>query len=432
LRDNAIVTLSNHTILIARDGSEIPIDDSAAPIRNDRGDLVGVVLIFRDITERKQAERELRAAREQLQLVTDTMAAAVTRCSRDLRYIWVNRRYAEWLRSTPAAIAGQPIVDVLGPEALAAILPLVRRVLDGQRVEYEAEVNFSSIGLRWIRAVYVPTYDAFGRVDGWVADVMDTTALKTAQAEVARVNVDLQRSNEQLARSNEDLERFAFVASHDLQEPLRMITTYVQLLVRTYPGRFAGEAEQFLRNIVDGAARMRTLLGDLLAYSEIGADSEGATRPVDLNAVIDTVRQNLKVSIEEAGAVVTSDALPLVSGYESHFVQLFQNLVGNAIKYRSEAPPRVHVSFERVDNWLRFAIADNGMGIDPQYHGKIFGIFKRLHGKKIPGTGIGLAICQRVVERYGGRIWVESQVGHGATFSFTLPDVTNETVREGQ
>ncbi len=247
-------------------------------------------------------------------------------------------------------------------------------------------------------------------------------ALKTAQAEVARINVDLQKSNQRLARSNQDLERFAFVASHDLQEPLRMITAYVQLLVRSNPEAFEGEARMFVRNIVDGAVRMRTLLADLLAYSEIGGDAEEPAGRVDLNQVVETVRQNLKMPIEETGAVITSEELPAVAGYSGHFVQLFQNLAGNAIKYRGEDPPRIHISARRQGNRWQFAVADNGIGIDPEYHAKIFGVFKRLHGKKIPGTGIGLAICQRLVERYRGRIWVESEPGRGATFYFTLPE----------
>jgi light-regulated signal transduction histidine kinase (bacteriophytochrome) len=260
--------------------------------------------------------------------------------------------------------------------------------------------------------------------------VTDITALKNAEAEVVRINADLRRSNEQLARSNEDLERFAFVASHDLQEPLRMITTYLQLLVRTYPAQFEGEGNMFVRNIVDGAARMRSLLADLLSYSEIGGEPEDAAQTIDLNAVVETARQNLKMAVEESGAVIDCDELPDVTGHTIHFVQLFQNLIGNAIKYRGADPPRIHISCETADNCYRFAIADNGMGIDPAYHTKIFGVFKRLHGKKIPGTGIGLAICQRVVERYHGRIWVESESGRGATFFFTLNENTVETGAE--
>jgi light-regulated signal transduction histidine kinase (bacteriophytochrome) len=200
-----------------------------------------------------------------------------------------------------------------------------------------------------------------------------------------------------------------------------MVTTYVQLLVRTLPTELAEEPKQFVRNIVDGAMRMRRLLSDLLAYSEIGGDIEEPVEWVDLNLVIGTVRQNLDLAIVESGAEIACDQLPAVTGHAGHFVQLFQNLVGNAIKYRTEVAPRIQISWREEGRQCQFAIADNGIGIAPEYHVKIFGVFKRLHGKKIPGTGIGLAICQRVVERYGGRIWVESQTGAGAKFLFTLP-----------
>jgi PAS domain S-box-containing protein len=424
-----VIAAANHTILIARDGAEIPIDESAAPIRNRRGDLIGVVLIFRDITERRRAERELSAAREQLQLITDTMAPAVVHCGRDLRYIWVSPSYASLLQLTPAGIAGKPIVDIIGPETFAVVLPYIERVLAGERVEYEAEVTYPRVGRHWIHAAYVPTRNRDGAVYGWVAHVMDLTALKDAQAEVARINADLKKTNEHLARSNEDLERFAFAASHDLQEPLRMITTYAQLLIRTYPKQLEGETNAFVRNILEGAMRMRELLSDLLAYSEISGETGDPPQPVNLDAIVQKVRKNLQVAVQESGAAISPGNLPTVLGNAGHFVQLFQNLVGNAIKYRGAEPPQISISWKPAQDEIQFAVSDNGIGIDPAYHAKIFGVFKRLHGKKIPGTGIGLAICQRIVERYRGRIWVESEPGRGATFFFTLPE---EIVKTGE
>jgi chemotaxis family two-component system sensor kinase Cph1 len=173
--------------------------------------------------------------------------------------------------------------------------------------------------------------------------------------------------------------------------------------------------------INEGTRHMRDLLADLLSYTEIGAENDEASETIDLNKIFEKTTQNLRRAIEENGAVVTSGNLPTVHAPGARFIQLFQNLIGNAIKYHSQSPPVVRVSAEqRKYEWL-FAVTDNGIGIEPQYHRTIFGVFKRLHGKAIPGTGIGLAICQRVVERYGGRIWVESQVGHGATFYFTVP-----------
>jgi len=243
---------------------------------------------------------------------------------------------------------------------------------------------------------------------------------ENALNEARRVRNSLEQSNESLARSNEDLERFAFVASHDLQEPLRMITVYAQLLVKKYPTA-GDEIAMYVQNITDGTARMRDLLADLLAFTEIRDGSQEPFGSADLNQVLEKVRANLKVAIEESGAVIVAEALPEVHVLESHLIPLFQNLVSNAIKYRGEAAPLIRISAEKIDGYFRFAVADNGIGIEPQYHQKIFGAFKRLHGRKIPGTGIGLAICQRVVERYRGKIWVESEPGWGSTFFFTLP-----------
>jgi PAS domain S-box-containing protein len=336
--------------------------------------------------------------------------------------IWASRQYSRWLNLPPDQIVGQPLAAVIGEDAFAALRPFIDRVLTGERVEYEVEADFKTIGRRWVRGTYVPTRRENGQVDGWVAELSDITALKRAQADVVRINQQLQRSNSSLARSNEDLERFAYVASHDLQEPLRMVTTYSQLLIRTYGGQLRGEAAAFVDTIVDGTRRMQTLLSDLLAYTGINAESDQPAEQVDLNAALETAKRNLNAAIAESGAQVTSDPLPCARGHEGHFVSLLQNLIGNAIKYRSNDPPRIHIAVRRQGGEMRIEVSDNGIGIAPEYHRQIFVPFKRLHGRRIPGSGIGLAICQRVVERYGGRIWVESQVGAGSKFIFTLPE----------
>jgi len=247
-------------------------------------------------------------------------------------------------------------------------------------------------------------------------------ARQDALHQLAVLYADLKKSNENLARSNEDLERFAFVASHDLQEPLRMMTVYSQLLIKQYPAGAGAQVDTYVERISGGAKRMRELLADLLAYTEIAAAPDKQVQSVDLNTVLEKVQQNLKVQIDESGAIITSDVLPVVAAYEGHFIPLFQNLIANAIKYRSEEVPRINISVVHSNDDYRFSVTDNGIGIDSQYYGKIFLAFKRLHGNNIPGTGIGLAICQRIVERYGGRIWVESELGRGTTFFFTLPD----------
>lgn len=243
------------------------------------------------------------------------------------------------------------------------------------------------------------------------------------QVRTADLEAEMQekeRYAKNLRRANEDLKHFAFAASHDLQEPLRMITAYSQLLVKGYPGPLEGEAKVCLEFITRGAKQMRDLLMDLLSYAEVGVDRGKADEPIDLNTVLDNVKQNLKIAIEESSAVIASQRLPEVEGQQAHFVQLFQNLINNAIKYRGEEPPKILISAEQLGSEWRFVVADNGLGIAQKYHTQIFGVFKRLHGQAISGTGMGLAICQRVVERYRGRIWVESQPGEGAKFYFTI------------
>ena len=233
----------------------------------------------------------------------------------------------------------------------------------------------------------------------------------------------LEESIAELARSNADLQQFAYVASHDLQEPLRMVASYTQLLARRYRGKLDSDADEFIGYAVDGANRMQRLINDLLAYSRVTSQGEVFER-VDCNGLVEEVLSNLRVAVEESRAVVTHHPLPTVMADGGQLGQLFQNLIGNAIKFRGKEPPTVHVSAERrTGEWL-FAVRDNGIGVDPQYAERIFVIFQRLHDREeYPGTGIGLALCKKIVERHGGRIWVASQAGQGATFHVTLPIV---------
>jgi light-regulated signal transduction histidine kinase (bacteriophytochrome) len=240
-------------------------------------------------------------------------------------------------------------------------------------------------------------------------------------AERKRMEVALRKKTEELVRSNEDLQQFAYVSSHDLQEPLRMVTSYVQLLAKRYQGKLDPDADEFIEFAVDGATRMRRLINDLLTYSRVGTRGNELA-PIDSEAVFKQSLSNLRVAIEEKGATVTHEPLPTVMADDMQLGQLFQNLVGNAIKFHQEEAPQVYISAHQSNGEWVFSVRDNGIGIDPKFKESIFVIFQRLHGKdKYPGTGIGLAVCKKIVERHGGRIWVESEVGQGATFYFTLP-----------
>ncbi len=248
----------------------------------------------------------------------------------------------------------------------------------------------------------------------------------TLEQRVTERTQELLQSNEALRQSNDDLNQFAYAASHDLQEPLRMVALYSQLLQRRYGGQLDSEADQFISYIVGGAKRMEMLLKDLLTYSQTGSSTEGPAYPVDCEAVLQKVMLNLQASVEQNGAEVTWSALPTVQAHEIRVVQLLQNLIGNAIKYRSVEAPRIHIAAECREGDVLFSVQDNGIGIEPEFRQQIFGIFKRLHAQNYPGTGIGLAICQRIVERYNGRIWVDSNAGEGSRFWFTLPSSTGE------
>ena len=246
-----------------------------------------------------------------------------------------------------------------------------------------------------------------------------------AEAELKKLNEELeQRVAERtldLKRSNEDLEQFAYVASHDLQEPLRMVTNYLQLLQERYQGKLDSNADEFVDFAREGAQRMQVLITDLLQYSRVGTKPK-EFRPVETQKVLKDSLANLTVAIEESQAKVTYDSLPTVQGDPVQLTQLFQNLIGNAIKFRGDLPLRVHVGVAKDNGAWQFSVSDNGIGIAPKDFERIFVIFQRLHArKKYPGTGIGLAVCKKIVERHGGRIWVESELGKGTTFYFTVP-----------
>jgi light-regulated signal transduction histidine kinase (bacteriophytochrome) len=261
-------------------------------------------------------------------------------------------------------------------------------------------------------------------------------AIALSQAQLLESEV---RQREELVRSNTELQQFAYVASHDLQEPLRMVTSYLQLLEKRYQDKLDSRADQFIAYAVDGANRMKALIQDLLSYSRVSTHGQ-PFELVDVNRILASAIANLEFLIDETGAVITRDSLPQLKADATQLTQLFQNLISNGIKFRREGiSPQIQINVirrewvhgrtamgESLGEWI-FSVRDNGIGIEPQYSDRIFVIFQRLHGRgKYPGTGIGLAICKKIVERHGGRIWIESEVGRGTTFYFTIPDKTGK------
>ena len=235
-----------------------------------------------------------------------------------------------------------------------------------------------------------------------------------------RTEKELRQYSTALKRSNEELQHFAYVASHDLQEPLRMISSYLQLIKRRYKGKLDADADEFIAFAVDGADRQQKMINALLEYSRV--DRFGKPfESTDCEIVLEQALTNLKVMISECGAVITHDSLPTVMADNTQLLQVFQNLIANAVKFRGNEPPHVHISARRNENEWIFSVRDNGIGIDPEYNGRLFNIFKRLHGREYPGVGLGLSICKKIIMRHGGRIWVESESGKGATFYFTIP-----------
>jgi light-regulated signal transduction histidine kinase (bacteriophytochrome) len=247
--------------------------------------------------------------------------------------------------------------------------------------------------------------------DGFVRDV---TELKLSEEK-------LKNTMAELKRSNQELEQFAYVASHDLQEPLRMVASFSQLLEQRYKDRLDDDAHEFIGFIVEGSQRMKCLIDDLLTFSRVTSQAKEFER-VDLESVLDVVISNLSISIKETNAVITHETLPKVFADPSQMRQVFQNLIANALKFQVQNTPEIHISAQKDEKEWTFSIKDNGIGINPQYHEQIFEVFKRLHTRlEYPGTGIGLAICQKIIQRHGGHIWVESEPGKGSNFYFTIP-----------
>ncbi|MDY6964711.1 MAG: PAS domain S-box protein [Halobacteriota archaeon] len=423
--------------ILRKDGSTFPGSLNFSLLMGNEGKVESIIAVHRDITERKYIEDELRRSEERYRLLSDNLKDVIWSMDLNLRINYMSPSAKNVYGINPDEAAGKSMMKILPPESIDIMMEsikgnpdmfkLMMELMTG-RIDSDELARRSSIlskplqyeimridGTRFFaEASMSPFYDSNGKVVGLCGITRDITERKKAEAKLNEVMEDLERSNK-------ELEQFAYVASHDLQEPLRMVSSYMQLLSRRYKGKLDSDADEFIHFAVDGATRMQRMINDLLTYSRVGTRGR-PFEETDCEAVIGSALINLEVRVEESGAVVTHDPLPTIMADDVQFVQLLQNLISNAVKYNDKETPTVHLRAEERDGEWLFSVKDNGIGIDPEYKDQVFQIFRRLQTKEeYEGSGIGLSVCRKIVERHGGRIWLESKSGEGTTFYFTIP-----------
>lgn len=398
------------TVRKTKDGRLIDISLTISPVKDRRGNIIGASKIARDVTERRRMEEALRASQASFRQLADSMPHLVWTARPNGYLDYYNERWYEFTGFSREDSSERIWERIVHPDDLQRVGRAWEEALDtGKPFTVECRLwDRAGERWRWFLGRALPVSDVQGNIVKWFG---------------SRTDIDDQKQAEDdLRNANADLEQFAFSATHDLQEPLRAIKIYSELLTKICGSTMQGEGQQYLGHLRSGASRMETLVRDLLSYTKV-SKFEKPEVAADAAEALKLSLANLSNVVQEAGADITSDPLPSVCMHSAHLQQLFQNLIGNAIKYRSpDRRPLVHVSAERHgDAWV-FAVSDNGIGIAPNYSETIFGLFKRLHtNDEYSGTGIGLAICRRIVDRYHGRIWVESELGEGSTFRFTFP-----------
>lgn len=433
------LTYPAHTLLIRRQGQAVPIEHNVSPIKNRAGESAGEVLVFRDISERRRAERErlqltqlLEAERRRLRNILENVPGMVWEGN-----ILSSSQRLNFVNSFAEKILGYTVEDwltmpglgrtIIHPDDLTKFAEQIHSLYRSGRnaMTLQARAITRTGSVLPIETHLTVTPDSVGNPVIAYGLMMDVSQRIEAEDALRQYASDLKRSNE-------ELERFAYIASHDLQEPLRTITSYLQLLEVRYQTIFDQDARDFIAYAIDGAARMKALINDLLAYSRVKTDKRNFVL-FNTAEALKAALANLGIKIEESQAQVVYENLPAIVGNKNQFVQLFQNLVANALKFHSEQAPRIRVSAERAgDDWL-FSIQDNGIGIESQYLERIFTMFQRLHPiEKYKGSGIGLAVCKKVIEHHQGRIWAESTLGEGATFYFTVPTAPETDKSERQ
>ena len=396
------------------DGSQRWLSAQGHPNIDHEGTLLEVTGVTWDITEQKVAEEALRRNEEELCLIIDNLPALIAYVDQEGRYLRNNAAYQEWYGRDPAALQGKKVEELFSPDVYQKMEPRLKLALQGHRVAYTTMVPKLGAGMRDVDAIYTPDIAEDGTVRGIVVLGVDVTERLLAEKA-------LLAQAEELARSNADLQQFAYVSSHDLQEPLRMVVAYSQMLAKNYGPDLDEAANDYLNYLTDAGRRMTNLVSDLLTYSRVTNPEAVPMTEVDLNEVTNWAVSNLQMAIGSNSAVLHMDELPKVQGNSVQLVQVYQNLIGNALKYARDAAPVIYVRAQDLGSEWELSVEDNGQGIPPEYREKVFGLFKRLHGRSVPGTGIGLAVAHKIVQRHGGKIWVEAAEPHGSIFKFTLP-----------
>jgi PAS domain S-box-containing protein len=395
------------------DGHQTPVLYNASVYRDAAGAVAGVFAAARDVTEQKRAEEATRQASAYNRSLLEASLDPLVTIGRDGTLTDVNRAAETVTGYSREELVGTDFADYFTDPA-SARAGYEAAYESGEVRDYPLEIQHADGHLTPVLYNASVYRDAAGAVAGVFAAARDITTQRSAESQ-------LKDTIQELARSNQELEQFAYVASHDLQEPLRVISNYVQLIARRYAGQIDTDADDFINYIVEGATQMKTLINDLLAYSRVSTRGK-PFEEVNVGDIMRMVLKALDVAIQESGAVIEYSELPTVFADPTQLTQLFQNLIANAVKFRSERTPEIKVTVKQEDEAWVFSVQDNGIGIESEYFDQLFKIFQRLHTKsEYPGTGIGLAICKRIVERHGGRIWVESEFGVSTTFSFTIP-----------
>lgn len=467
---------------ITHDGPPRWVLVTKLPLRDAADEIVGTFGIAREFTERKKMEDELQSLNDELSIVNgaletinrelahraeeaeaaqaraekaevqlesvvknleetadryhklvDNLPVCATRKDQDGRVTFVNRAFCEFVATDANEIIGKTDRDLFPQELAEKYIADDRHVMETRTILECRETNIKDGETRDVHVVKAPWFDDSGTTQGVLVVFWDVTKqvryekqLQDIASQLQSKTNELSEVNNALKQSNEDLQQFAYVASHDLQTPLRGIAGFAQFLAQDYQGQLDSQADDYIRRIVDGCKRMQRLINDLLSYSRV--ESRAAPlEPVNLNEIVDDVKALLRATVEEKDAVITREDLPTIAADRAQLSQLFQNLVGNALKYQADTQPEIHISATSDDDRCTVSVQDNGIGIAEEHRDRIFDIFRRLHTEKTyPGTGIGLAVCKRIVSRHKGHIWVESNSKQGCTFHFTIPISTSE------